>query len=173
MDTLNTMDVRKKKCSPRRSTPLLLALSAIALSGCSSSAGDESTSAQTPSSSPRPTVSLPPGAEDAWDMGLTGNMVADMGSHYDDLENLDGQDGTFTATQWADHRVEEICGAKTEERIVGGSELDMSIQMLMGRDELPGNVSTGIIQIATSYGCPDRADLVEESIEKAQEYHNS
>ena len=100
-------------------------------------------------------------------------MVADMGSYYEDIENLDGQGGTLTATQWADHRVGEICEVEAKEQTFGGSERDMSIRRIMGRDEFAGPISTGIIKIATSYGCPERADLVEESIEKAQEFHNS
>ena len=167
------MGIREEKFLPRRSISLLLTLGTLALSGCSSSSGDETVSAQFTTSTPTPTVSLPPGAEDVWDLGLTGNMVADMGTYYEEIEDLDGQDGKLTATRFAEHRVEEICAAETEDRVVGGSELDMGVRMFMGNSEFAGPVSTGIIRVAASYGCPERADLVDEAIDKAHEFHNS
>ena len=108
---------------------------------------------------------LPPGAEDVWNLDLSGNLIEDMAGHMD-IDRLTGEEGLFTATQFAANQVDAMCGSDTD-RIAPGleSDLERSVRLAMGSSQIDDGA--GFVRVLTSYGCPDRSDEVDTAISRA------
>ena len=139
------------------------ALLTVLIAGCSGTA--ETPTAPEPATTTAQAAQLPPGAEDVWDLGLSGNMIEDMGEHMD-VEELTGEDGVFTATQFAANQVSEVCMADTD-RIAAGleSDLERNVRMLVDTDQYDNGAD--LVRVLASYGCPDDSSQVDAAITKA------
>ncbi|NVC25550.1 hypothetical protein E7Z53_19245 [Kocuria salina] len=108
---------------------------------------------------------LPPGAEDIWRLGLSGNLIEDMAGHMD-VDQLTGEDGVFTSTQFAANQVDDLCGSDTD-RIAPGleSNLERNVRLAMNSSQIDDGA--GFVRVLTSYGCPDRSNEVDTAINRA------
>lgn len=127
--------------------------------------------ASTAEQAPAPTVtvtaaaSLPPGAEDVWDLGLSGNLIDDLGQEMD-LEQLTGAGGVFTASQWVANQMTDVCMADTDRLHPAlESDLERSVRMIVGNDEIADEQR--FVRVLASYGCPDEQELVDTALSRA------
>lgn len=146
--------------------PRLIVLSssllfAALLAGCSGTAHTPATLAPTAAQA----ADLPPGAEDVWELGLSGNLIQDMGE-YMDIERLTGGDEVFTATQVAANQMTDVCLADTD-RIAPGLESDLERNVRMLMDSEQNTNGTMLVRVLASYGCPEDWAQVNAAINKA------
>lgn len=151
--------------SPTRRHALLpaAALLTVLIAGCSGTA--ETPTAPEPAPTTAQAAQLPPGAEDVWDLGLSGNLLEDMSEHMD-VERFTGEDGVFTATQVAANQVTDVCLADTD-RIAAGleSDLERNVRMIVGSEQYTNG--DDLVRVLASYGCPDDSSQVDAAITKA------
>lgn len=144
--------------------PAICLLLAGALTGCSASSA-EAEPAPTVTVTADAAASLPPGAEDVWDLGLSGNMIEDLSEEMD-IDGLTGEDGVFTATQFFANEVTDVCRSDTERPHPAlESDLERNVRLAMTSDRVDDGEN--YVRILSSYGCPDLQDEVDTAITKA------
>lgn len=142
-----------------RSMPPALAVLAIALAGCSNTDATSGTTETTsaPSVTQAPTTSRTPVAHTGFTpSGDFATDVTAVGIRPDSM------------VRYEKHVTEAMCESDLEPHVAGGSELDMNVRM-MGDTAPESGQHPDVLRAAVTYNCPNRADILEDAIQTAEE----
>lgn len=146
-----------------RSTFPLLAILAVALTGCGNAA---STAASDTADTPAPTASrtiepptASPSVSESTGFTPSGSFAADvtaLGITPDNMANYEA------------NMAESMCDSDLEPHVAGGSELAMNVRMMGDTDPDSGR-HPNMLRAAVTYNCPSRADILEDAIQTAED----